>query len=678
MFRLAALLLLALSLGAQDPLFRIRVTMQGRGPDSTSFTSNLEIAYAPCEAWVGGSGGWVGSPAAYLEQVKGLGGVRPGMSVPFYAHTHSGSASGGDGSSATVTTTGPGTALWTERDRHGTSVKQTDPSLRPSFHQSARFYRTASGARIADFDLGYVSAGHGTRIGCADPYGVGGDGAAVAAFPSFEITNEELANFKQIHKTKTATFSGENGSVTVTITLTAEIEDVGEVTLTAEKYDSWIPEGNTQEAARPGNSLTFTAKVHPVGQPDKASDRRAKLTFTLAEVSREPGVCLNWPKAAESSQDTQEDLKFRAADNPELQVQSPTKAVTSEAVNQVKVTVSSYDFAAFGRLRVEAVDDKGRRLKVRFRDRENPAIDLPKAELGGRIADAWRIAEGVQGLPVDWDEAAIPGQKAKGDGMSLLHKYRGLRVGRGGGVHTRLKAREKVHFVIDPAGVFDPERWRRATGGIQAYLMDEANTDARRVDFNASTRTNGGRGKCAVRIDIYSGLEEKDPPPDEHGRKSPPTTNLLQYAYTWGDSPATTERIRIFADRIRAMIARIQQATLKVLQDPQTDEERSLAAYLLTLGSREDLVRRAKTANHEALTQAMLALTALHEMAHACGVQGHLNAGGQEDDGLGDPPCPMHYLDQKERRRFLLFGEITGGGPFCTRDGCFGQLNVKG
>ncbi|HOD34198.1 MAG TPA: hypothetical protein PKO12_11995, partial [Holophaga sp.] len=135
MFRLAALLLLALSLGAQDPLFRIRVTMQGRGPDSTSFTSNLEIAYAPCEAWVGGSGGWIGSPAAYLEQVKGLGGVRPGMSVPFYAHTHSGSASGGDGSSATVTTTGPGTALWTEGD----CVKRTDTSMPPSFHQAARF-----------------------------------------------------------------------------------------------------------------------------------------------------------------------------------------------------------------------------------------------------------------------------------------------------------------------------------------------------------------------------------------------------------------------------------------------------------------------------------------------------------------------------------------------------------
>ncbi|OQA29956.1 MAG: hypothetical protein BWY56_02601 [Acidobacteria bacterium ADurb.Bin340] len=46
--------------------------------------------------------------------------------------------------------------------------------------------------------------------------------------------------------------------------------------------------------------------------------------------------------------------------------------------------------------------------------------------------------------------------------------------------------------------------------------------------------------------------------------------------------------------------------------------------------------------------------------------------------GLGAPLCPMHYLDQKERRRFLLFGELTGAGLFCTQDGCFGQLNVKG
>jgi len=76
----------------------------------------------------------------------------------------------------------------------------------------------------------------------------------------------------------------------------------------------------------------------------------------------------------------------------------------------------------------------------------------------------------------------------------------------------------------------------------------------------------------------------------------------------------------------------------------------------------------------------MVALSATHEMGYACGLSDHLNAKGEADDGLGEPSCPMHYLDRKERRRFLLFGEITGKGPYCagTKDDCFKRLNVKG
>ena len=124
----------------------------------------------------------MGSPAECLAQAGGLAAIRPGMSLPFYALSYEGQASGSDGemsSSATVTTLGPGRACWTERDKYGQSEKGVDPTDRPDSRQAARFFRAAQGARIADFDLGFVAAGRGGGIGCADLYRLEIDGQQV-------------------------------------------------------------------------------------------------------------------------------------------------------------------------------------------------------------------------------------------------------------------------------------------------------------------------------------------------------------------------------------------------------------------------------------------------------------------------------------------------------------------
>ena len=68
--------LLCCALSAQAPVFRIRFTLSGTSGEA-SYTSNLEIGYAPCALWTGGSGGWKGSPAGYLDEAGGLGGIRP-------------------------------------------------------------------------------------------------------------------------------------------------------------------------------------------------------------------------------------------------------------------------------------------------------------------------------------------------------------------------------------------------------------------------------------------------------------------------------------------------------------------------------------------------------------------------------------------------------------------------
>ncbi|MDP2875699.1 MAG: hypothetical protein Q8O00_05900, partial [Holophaga sp.] len=296
MRRLAALLLslALLPLGASEPIFRIKVTMTGRSGDA-SFSSSLEIGYAPCAIWTGGSGGGTGSPAETLEKAGGLAGLHKGGSLPFYAKTYNGSANGSDGSSADVMTLGPGIARWKERDKYNASERQTDATDRPDHRQAVRFTRTATGARITDFDLGVVSAGLGGYIGCANPYGMEIDGQLVVKFCSFEITNEELANWKHLNKTKSQTFTDVNGSVSVTAQLYVELEDPGEVDVEIEGYDSWIPTGNLDSEAKPGNTIRVKAKVHATGEPGMEADRKARIFFELVKVGEEPGVCANWP-----------------------------------------------------------------------------------------------------------------------------------------------------------------------------------------------------------------------------------------------------------------------------------------------------------------------------------------------------------------------------------------------
>ncbi len=695
MRRLAALLLwvLLIPLAAQEPVFRIKVTMSGRR-DAASFTSSLVIGYAPCAIWTGGSGGWVGSPAEYLQKSGGLAAIRPGMSLPFYAMTHEGHASGSDGSetsSASVVTTGPGRAWWTERDKYGQSEKHTDPGDRPDHRQSARFYRTEAGARIADFDLGVVSAGRGGGIGCVDPYAMEHLGPKVVAFCSFDITPEELANWKRLHKTKRETFSEDGATVTVTAELFAELEDPGEVVVEVKEYDRWIPEGSLKDAARPGNTLEVIAKVRATALEGVAADRTAEITFELERVSREKGVCLNWPV---EGADTQPDLRLRTEENPELTPVEADRVLRSKGlVKEATLRVAAFDFAASGRLKVTAKGKDGKTLRVTYLGKPQAALTLPRDEDRNGIADAWQSAHGAEGLPATWDEAAVPGQDERGDGLSLIQKYRGLAVLQGTAPdHVRLKPHEKVHFVIDPAGLFDIGRWKRMTGSV-AYRLPEGWTQDRRINVHAP---DSAPGKYASRI-------RRDPEPLEEAavKREDVPKNLTraqylanlraQWAYSVGIDgvshwkPSHVEAHVICSGRIHTSLMRIRDAMLKDLEGAAIPTDADYLAFMRALGlSEEELRRRLKALTDQALWTKVPAIEqwlALHEVAHGCGVNGHVVKGEESENCVPRVlDCPMQYATWMEKRLYLLFGSLGGGGSLCREAAhdCWKRFSPKG
>lgn len=685
--RLAALLLCLalLPLGAAEPVFRIRVTLSGRSGDA-SYTSNLEIRYAPCAIWVGGSGGGQGSPEAFLEKAGGLAAIRPGQSLPFYAHTTQGSAQGSDGSAAEVVTRAPGIAYWREWNSGSSCDKLTDAADRPDHQQSARFTRTAKGARIADFDLGLVSAGLGGYIGAINLYAMDIDGQQVTQFCVFELTNEELANFKRVDKTKRATFTDGNGSVSVTAQLTAELEDPGEVDVEIlDDYDAWMPRGDLDNEDRPGNAIRLKATVRATGQPGAQADRKARIFFELADVGSEPGVCLNWPLKPAAGK---ADLRLLRGENPKLEADpaglEDFNLRSKGLVKEAELKVSAFDFGAWGLVKVRAEDKDGKPLKVTYRGKDQNGLALPRDEDHNHIADAWQNAKGVFGLPSNWDEAEVAGQDQKGDGFGLYQKYRGLVVATAGGrKHTQLEPREKAHFFIDAQNLIDLDQWWRSTG-IRGYKVLAQWTQQRRVDVHRSFGT--GAGKWASRFD----KDETEVP--TAASEAEQETARMQWAFTKGDEnadqwkPSQVESCRVFPGRVRFVLRELKIHMLVSLKIPETPNEYDTAAFLQGLGlSKLDLIKRIEAldeATFSAVAAQVTKWAAIHEACHACGVNGHLNAKNEEDADCANrvPDCPMQYPTKKEKLRLLLFGEMAGSGRCCSTAPhlCFKNLSPKG
>ncbi len=464
------------------------------------------------------------------------------------------------------------------------------------------------------------------------------------------------------------------------------------------------PEGTSSvPRERPDlNPMTFTWKVAPWEQtpegeatfdlmdhewmpkPDtttrvevKWKGKAERVRVTLSGISREPGIYMN---SLETGED--EDLVIEKQGQWDVQKEGARDALKYIALrilpkdnppDSVNLDLKAKDYGAYGKLQCEVLlDGKWRNAKASGAE----SLNVPYDANDNHIADAWEKQEGVTDYPETWDEAEVEGQTAKGDGLPLFAKYRGVRT-----VDqdwTRLKAREKIHFVIDPSGAFDLERWRKATG-IHTYKVTEEMTRGGKVDFN--TRTAEGNGKYAVHLELKPGTTEEAA--NDEGNvviKDEPK----QYAYTIGITPRTTEACRIFPDRIRAMIVRISTLMRTAVTDPVTPEEQAEAKLLQGLGIPFTEIRRRldtqDKAAREALTQQMVALCAMHEMGHACGVPGHLNSKGDEDqDVQRDPNCPSQYLDPIGRRRFILFGQLGGEGAFCksSPDNCWSHLNVK-
>lgn len=278
------------------------------------------------------------------------------------------------------------------------------------------------------------------------------------------------------------------GNITLNWLLSREAPDPAEVTVDVAAYENWLPAGNIDDPKEPGkNPLTITATVHKKG--DKKTPRQAYLSISLPYISKNRGICGNWPKSVGE----EEGLQFREKDFPQsggILYKDRTHLETDVPVQEVMFRVHSYDFGGWGTLRITARDEAGRDLRVKIRGKDTPDLDIPQDDDANRIGDSWQ-PEDAQGMPGDWDDETIEGQDATGDGITLYDEYRGLVVlnAQGGREFVRLNPKTMEMFMIDTKNIFPDAKWEEVTGGFKIHRLNDTLVEAG-VDPSAGDKAN--------------------------------------------------------------------------------------------------------------------------------------------------------------------------------------------
>lgn len=240
------------------------------------------------------------------------------------------------------------------------------------------------------------------------------------------------------------------GRVTVSWNLGGKPQDVEAVIIPFPGFEGWIPEGGKDEDTEGGFPFVVDAKLRLKNKPDKETSEKAKFKFELIDTSKEPGLCLNAPKKDKAKRSF--DLKFRQEENPDLKVSNEGQTAQSKEYQESEtVVISSYDWGAYGKLKVTATLASGEQVIAHVEGKpQQEMLVIPCDKNDNRVADEWEKQEGVfdKKLPANWDGAEEPkGQKAAGDGISLYEKYRGFEFE---GIHERLDLNQKYLFVHDP------------------------------------------------------------------------------------------------------------------------------------------------------------------------------------------------------------------------------------
>lgn len=247
------------------------------------------------------------------------------------------------------------------------------------------------------------------------------------------------------------TWKTQGGEITHTLSWSftlIQVQDVEAVLIPEDGYEKWLPEGKAKgNEDTPGSTLEVVVDLQRKGKPKEEPEQTAKFKFELLDVSKEKGIAMNWP-AKDQAKDTF-DLKIDPKENPDLKIASDRQSAESKAgLRSAKVTITSYDYGAYGKLKVTAfLDDGGTVVAHLEKKPEKTELTIPLDENDNHIADAWEDGFALDAVDANSDMDRWPaGDGHLGDGLSLYEEYRGFMIK---GTHERTWPTRKDIFIYD-------------------------------------------------------------------------------------------------------------------------------------------------------------------------------------------------------------------------------------
>ncbi len=456
-------------------------------------------------------------------------------------------------------------------------------------------------------------------------------------------------------------------------------------------YDIWLPKGNIAKPDLPGANISFKATFQKKGG-GKPQQIPEKVRFTLVDTSKEKGIALNFPKEGPGEDF---DLKITpggfviSSDRQKAEIDSPSR---DRLVWDI--SVESFDFGAFGRLRAVAVMPGGVEVIGKFVPTSADFATIPRDDDSNHVADDWEKRMRVSGKPADSDDDPIPsGQANDGDGITLFEEYRGFVRLKGMTdemAHERTDPRVKTLFVIDHNKLWNSADWADAAG-MESFRLDNrlvAVSDSR--ENGKWNITNFLRGFATGQgYDYAVRLQKSDFQPGDGMMAVTDFPSMTEEQIVAAKGPRDTIWVLIFDQALKQWVDDLPRTLLYALDNRTKgigkfirDEQTPLINMAVSRLALDPAAR-------EAFYQALLRKVVVHEVGHACGVDHHGMEGGlanyTNDMAMGgEVTCPTHYFAKADYLTMgildVLFprdGMILKNGKFCSASTCWPSLRVK-
>jgi hypothetical protein len=266
----------------------------------------------------------------------------------------------------------------------------------------------------------------------------------------FSLTGSTTVKMNSPMQPLSLTFGGDAAIIDVKITWDIEPGLITPPEIVVQKtsaLQNWRPTAGAGGGS--GQSVDLVAKLQATGGgPTNAI--AAQFTWELTKSSKEPGYAMNAP-IANPSKDF--DLKLEGSDLILTDPNAQKGETRPGELTQSTVTVTPYDWGAFGTIKVTALMSDGSKLVGHLEgDTAQEDIRLPLRSAQSLIADVWKQNHGVAGMAdVNDNESDPPGDGHPGDGLSLYEEYRGFIID---GQHVEGNPNKKDYFILNRAGAF--------------------------------------------------------------------------------------------------------------------------------------------------------------------------------------------------------------------------------